>query len=166
MSKLIDLTSQRFGRLKVIEFAGRDKGGKARWLCRCDCGKEVIVVGYSLKSGHTQSCGCFRHDVLSKADKVGKSRLYRVWSAMKDRCYNPNTPNYFRYGGRGIKICDEWVNDFSAFKKWALESGYDEKAPRGRCTIDRIDNDGPYSPKNCRWVSMKVQRANQRPTKK
>ena len=165
MGKLIDLTGRRFGRLTVIEFAGMDKGRKSKWRCRCDCGKEIVVTSYSLQSGHTQSCGCFRRDALSKSDRVRKTRLYRIWSAMKDRCYNPRTSNYDRYGGRGIRICDDWIHDFLTFREWALKAGYDESAPRGSCTIDRIDNDGPYSPDNCRWVSMKVQRKNQRPAK-
>lgn len=92
-----------------------------------------------------------------------KERIYAIYNAMMARCNNPNTPNYFRYGGRGISVCDEWENDYYAFKKWAYESGYDETAPRGMCTLDRIDGDGNYEPSNCRWVNMKVQNNNQHP---
>ena len=90
-------------------------------------------------------------------------RIYTIYNAMMSRCYNPNVPHYFRYGGRGISVCDEWRNNYYSFREWAYESGYDENAPRGKCTIDRIDDDGNYCPENCRWVDMKVQNNNQHP---
>ena len=90
-------------------------------------------------------------------------RIYTIYNMMMQRCYNKNTKNYFRYGGRGIKVCNEWKNDFYSFRNWAYENGYDENAPRGACTIDRIDCDGDYEPSNCRFVDMKVQRENQHP---
>ena len=89
-----------------------------------------------------------------------KSRLYCVWIDMKKRCYNPIAHNYHRYGGRGITICDEWRNDFQSFYDWAMANGYDENAPRGQCTIDRIDNDKGYNPDNCRWVDTATQNKN------
>lgn len=91
----------------------------------------------------------------------GNERLYAVYNGMMSRCYNPNTQNYFRYGGRGITVCEEWKNSYEAFKEWAYESGYNPIAPRGETTLDRIDNDGNYTPDNCRWVNMKVQNNNQ-----
>lgn len=91
-----------------------------------------------------------------------KSRLYWVWHSMKDRCYNPKATSYKHYGGRGIKVCDEWKNSFKAFYDWAYSNGYDENAPRNKCTIDRINNDGDYEPSNCRWVDAKIQASNQR----
>ena len=92
-----------------------------------------------------------------------KERLYNVYLGMRHRCYDPKIKNYRLYGGRGIKICDEWLNDYSVFREWAYANGYDENAPRGKCTIDRIDNNGDYTPQNCRWVDMKTQRKNQNP---
>ena len=89
------------------------------------------------------------------------SRLYNVWKNMKVRCNNPHYKEYKYYGGRGITVCEEW-NDFNEFQKWAYSNGYDEKAKRGECTLDRISTDKGYSPSNCRWVNMKVQCSNRR----
>ena len=88
------------------------------------------------------------------------TRPYRIWTLMKDRCSNPKHPYYYRYGGRGIKVCNEWLHDFQAFHTWATANGYDETAPRGQCTLDRINNDGNYCPENCRWVDMVEQSRN------
>lgn len=87
------------------------------------------------------------------------TRLHNVWIMMKQRCNNPNTGEYHRYGGRGIKVCDEWAS-FANFRDWAMANGYDPAAPRGACTLDRVDNDGNYEPSNCRWVDMKEQMKN------
>lgn len=168
MAKALDLTGQRFGRLTVIERAENNKRGKTMWLCKCDCGNTTIAQGTNLKSNHTQSCGCSHNDVLRKASTThgqSRSRLHYVWKSMKYRCYNKNHKNYKDYGGRGITVCDEWRNDFSAFYNWAMANGYDENAPYGQCTIDRIDVNGNYRPENCRWVDMKTQNNNQRKKK-
>ena len=165
--KLLDLTGQRFGRLVVIEFAGKAKNRHSKWLCRCDCGNEVTVSYEGLKKGDSQSCGCYRNErVANAARKHGQygTRLYRVWIGMKARCSNSNRGNYENYGGRGITVCREW-NEFESFYRWAIANGYDETAPRGQCTLDRIDNDKGYSPDNCRWVTAKEQAKNRRKPK-
>lgn len=160
MSALKDLTGQRFGRLTVLKRAGSSSGGAAKWLCRCDCGNETIVYGYSLRIGNTKSCSCMKDELAKEIHTIhaqSMSRLHKVWAGMKERCHNQKHNRYNRYGGRGITVCDEWKDNFQAFYEWAMANGYDENAPRGQCTIDRIDNDKGYSPDNCRWVDAKTQ---------
>lgn len=160
MPRLIDLTGQRFGRLVVVERVENSADGRARWLCRCDCGQSKTVLDEHLKKGRTKSCGCAKSESSSKRFKKHggrNSKLYRIWSNMKDRCNNPDCKVYSDYGGRGIKVCKEWIDDFSAFQKWALANGYKEGL-----TIDRKDNDKGYSPDNCRWTDRKIQGNNKR----
>lgn len=164
MAKANDLTGERFGRLVVLSRAGSSSGGAAKWLCRCDCGNHAVVYGSSLVRGNSKSCSCLKNELLKKRRTThgqSASRLHKIWAGMKERCSNPKNNRYHRYGGRGITVCDEWRNDFAKFYEWAMANGYDENAPRGQCTIDRIDNDACYSPDNCRWVDAKTQRNNQ-----
>ena len=169
MSALKDLTGQRFGRLVVIERVGSDNQKRATWLCRCDCGCETIVASSYLINGDIRSCGCTKKERMIKQNtRHGKAqtRLYGVWGNMIQRCTDTRQKFYNLYGGRGITVCEEWLRDFQAFYDWAMANGYDENAPRGQCTIDRIDNDKGYSPDNCRWVDMKTQRNNRSDSRK
>ena len=157
------MIGKRFGRLTVVEEAGRDKHRSILWKCKCDCGGESIVRTHNLRCGNSTSCGCLHREKTKMINyKTGqyKSRIYHTWINMKTRCHTPTAWEYKNYGARGIVICDEWRNDFKAFYNWAMENGYTDEL-----TIDRIDNDGNYCPENCRWVDRVTQNRNQRNTR-
>lgn len=156
----IDLTGQRFGRLVVLCENGRSKGGKVLWLCRCDCGNEVIVQCSNLKTGNTASCGCYHRECQTTHGMWG-TRLYRLWNDMLTRAgiyKGADWETKRNYQDRGITVCAEWLS-FENFRDWALASGF-----KGGLEIDRVDNDKGYCQENCRWVSRKENVNNRRCT--
>lgn len=166
MSRFIDLTNQKFGRLTVIKRV--DQKTPIRWLCKCECGNLKEVYATHLRSGNTLSCGCLAREIAVKMGHqrdIGKrsfkhgdfgTKLYGIWAGMKRRCYNRNTKYYADYGGRGIKVCEEW-QEYINFKQWAVSAGYKEGL-----TIERINVDFDYLPDNCKWISIHEQNLNKR----
>lgn len=159
----LHLEGERYGKLVVVEEAEPiySKTGKMirRWKCKCDCGNITIVRHGDLRNGSTVSCGCYNYEKESAVKTHGYSRtkLGNVFEGMKQRCNNPKNKNYEKYGGRGIKICTEWLNDPKKFFDWAIKNGYKEGL-----SIDRIDVNGNYEPDNCRWADNETQCLNQR----
>lgn len=158
LKQSLNLVGETYGRLVVLEkvdpYISPDGKKASKWLCKCSCGTEVEVVGNHLRKGNTQSCGCLREERLK--DKcithgLSKSKEYKTWSGMKKRCYNINAEDYSYYGGRGITICPEWINDFPAFYN------YVGKAPSPNHSIDRIDENGNYEPGNVEWSTSQIQ---------
>lgn len=151
-----EFIGQRFGRLVVIKFDRKDKQG-VWFLCQCDCGNIKLTTLDRLRYGDTSSCGCLRRELLAKKNHenrkwdIKNKRLMQIWRGMKQRCYSPNSEAYSYYGGKGVKICDEWL-DFQVFQDWALSHGYQDNL-----TIDRHDANKDYCPENCSWETQLTQ---------
>ena len=153
-----DITGMKFGRLTVLRLSHKDNRHECHWLCKCDCGNEKTVSGNKLRSGNTKSCGCMQKEFLDgrlrRKHGLTNTKLYATWENMKHRCNDPNNWMYPNYGGRGIKVCEEWL-DSSTFFEWALSHGYEEGL-----SIERINVNGNYEPSNCKWVPIEEQYLN------
>lgn len=160
----LNLLGQRFGRLVVIKEC-EPINKHSVWLCKCDCGNVKKVQLSSLRRGLTTSCGCKQKEIAkANATRHGHhaDRLYPIWKSMKQRCYNPNTKDRKYYKDSDVTVCNEWLNDYNAFREWAYANGYDENAKFFDCTLDRINPFGNYEPSNCRWVNNYTQQHNKK----
>lgn len=173
MAKLKDISGEKFYKLTVISRAPdyvAPSGRKiVQWNCVCDCGNSMATSGYNLRSGRVKSCGCLQKENRTKTEnhytkhKMSYEKIYKVWQNAKNRCICETAQAYENYGGRGIKMCEEWSNSFEQFYEHVSrlphfgESGY---------SLDRINNDGNYEPGNVRWATKKEQANNQRKKRK
>ena len=164
MPAFIDMTGRVFGRWTVLSCVKRGGRTALRWRCRCSCGTEALVQGNHLRNGHSQSCGCFSvdmaiatHTTHGSAKKGARTKTYKAWTAMRYRCTDPEHPSWENYGGRGITVCERWLD----FANFLADMG--EKP--GRKSLERVDNDGGYSPSNCIWADQSAQMRNTRATR-
>lgn len=156
----LELGGLQFGRWTVVRpRLRRGPLGEVYWLCLCECGRKRYVKAASLQSGRSQSCGCLHREVVATHGMTG-TLTFKSWESVKQRCLNPNAPDYPRYGGRGIKVCMRWQNSFENF---LADMG---ERPSRDHSLDRIDTDGDYDPSNCRWATRSEQQSNKRPYRK
>jgi len=167
MIKLEDLIGNKFGRLTVIKYIGKDKRHNPILECNCECGNVFAAISYNIARGATKSCGCLQKEIAKESVKLAtkkvtkhrksNTRLYSIWQDMKSRCLNENNYEYKDYGERGIKVCGEWQKDFMNFYNWAIDNNYSKDL-----TIDRINVNKNYEPSNCRWATKEEQSSNKR----
>lgn len=157
-----DLSGQVFARLTVVCMSSPGPRSRSRWVCRCECGIEMVAEGSNLATGNTKSCGCLKRDVTAKnstrhgyARSGNRAPEYEIWGAMIQRCRNPNNQNFYRYGGRGIQVCERWLQ----FENFIADMGH---RPSADLTIERIRNNEGYGPGNCLWATMSEQNRNTR----
>lgn len=171
-SRYEDITGRRFNHLTVIRFLSHEerKSPHYNWLCKCDCGNLVHANAAKLKNGTQKSCGCLKEEVKQKIADLNRKyqftdkRLYGVYKAMLNRCYDERERSFHNYGGRGIEVCPEWQGEhgYDAFSEWALKAGYVVGGKRGVYTLERKDVNGNYEPSNCCWITNKKQQNNRR----
>lgn len=167
MPAFIDITGEKYGRLTAIRKDSQgSRKAKGKWLFKCDCGNELLCTANRVRTGNTKSCGCQKSDSSSERGKesikllhqqqvthgMTGSRIYRTYKNMKSRCYNPHVKCYEYYGGKGITICDDWLQDPQKFINWAISHGYNDNL-----TIERKDSNKGYSPDNCEFITQSEQ---------
>lgn len=155
---MVQMIGKQFGRLTVVSLDRTTQNGKRYWLCECECGNTKVVEGYKLRSGNTMSCGCLQNEVRGtyrKSHGMTNTKLYTIWQNMKHRCNDSKNIMYKNYGGRGIRVCEEWMSGFEPFMEWAFDNGYVEGL-----SIERVDVNGNYEPCNCKWITKKEQYLN------
>lgn len=161
MKTIIDITGNKYGRLTAIKESYKTKSD-TYWLCKCDCGNYKNVRKCNLTGNVTFSCGCLQKEAVSKVLKThgkSKTKIYKVWASMNQRCTNESYSEYKCYGGKGISVCNDWKK-FENFYKWAIENGYKESCEKYSISIDRINTNENYCPENCRFVNYKIQGRN------